>query len=266
MSCFHVTVVPASPSRAAASLPPEALSMSVATGRRIIRNRRRDHAFGTLPDRRYLKVDEIDRLLTTAPTEAARLMVSVIIMTGIRPGEAKGLKVGDLDPDRSRLRVHGQVDQLDNYRDPTKTGSARDVPVGGDLALDLEDRDLDDWLLPDEHGNVWTESRWRRVLDAMCETAGIEGVTTYELRHTAASIAIAAGADAFVVQRMLGHGSAAVTLDVYGRLWDEHLDDLPGAMEAHLAAERTRTKQEGDRRAERRRRRHMQSVGEEDLA
>jgi integrase len=39
------------------------------------------------------------------------------------------------------------------------------------------------------------------------------------LRNTAASLAISAGANVKAVQRMLGHASAAVTLDTYADLF-----------------------------------------------
>ncbi len=216
-----------------------------------------------MSERRYLKVHEIDALLAAAPHEAARLLVTVLLMTGIRPGEAKGLKVKDLDADRGRLWIRRDVDDLGRI-DTTKDHKDRDVPIGGDLLLDLEDeaedRDLEDWLLPDEHDNVWTAARWRRVWASMTTAAGLEGIDTYTLKHTAASMAIASGADPKTIQRMLGHRTAAMTLDIYGHLWDEHLDALPGAMEAHLEAERQRARAKEDRRAERRRRRHMRAV------
>jgi integrase len=50
-------------------------------------------------------------------------------------------------------------------------------------------------------------------------------VSARALRHMAASLAISAGANVKVVQRMLGHSSAAMTLDVYADLFD---DDLTG--------------------------------------
>ena len=49
------------------------------------------------------------------------------------------------------------------------------------------------------------------------------------LRHTTASLAISAGANVKVVERMLGHASAAMTLDLYGHLRD---DDLTGVRDA----------------------------------
>jgi integrase len=59
-------------------------------------------------------------------------------------------------------------------------------------------------------------------------------LTPHDLRDTAASLAIAAGANVKSVQRMLGHASAAMTLDVYAGLFDDQLDDVAERM--HLAA------------------------------
>lgn len=51
-------------------------------------------------------------------------------------------------------------------------------------------------------------------------------VTPHDLRHTAASLAVQAGAHVKAVQRMLGHASAAMTLDVYADLFDDDIDDV----------------------------------------
>jgi integrase len=48
--------------------------------------------------------------------------------------------------------------------------------------------------------------------------AGVAPLRLHDLRHTCASLAIAAGADVKVLQRMMGHASAALTLDRYGHL------------------------------------------------
>lgn len=50
------------------------------------------------------------------------------------------------------------------------------------------------------------------------------GLSPHDLRHTAASLAISAGANVKAVQRMLGHVSAAMTLDVNGDLFEDDLD------------------------------------------
>lgn len=192
-------------------------------------------------ERRYLEVHEVDALMDAAPTDAARLLLRVLVMTGLRPGEAKGLKVKDLDFARGRLMIRRDVDDL-GREDATKTGKHRDVPIGGGLLHELaavaEGKDPNAWLVSDEHGKVWTVARWRVVWKNMLIYTGIKGLDTYELRHTAASLAIGAGADVKTVQLMLGHSSAAMTLDVYAHLWEKNLDTLPDAMEAKMTAER----------------------------
>ena len=66
---------------------------------------------------------------------------------------------------------------------------------------------------------------WRRdVFDRAAVTAGLDGLTPHELRHTAASLAVSAGANVKAVQRMLGHASAAMTLDTYADLFDDDLN------------------------------------------
>nr|WP_309617846.1 integrase [Salinibacterium sp.] len=51
------------------------------------------------------------------------------------------------------------------------------------------------------------------------------------MRHTAASLAISAGANVKAVQRRLGHASAAVTFDVYSDLFDSDLDAVSAALD-----------------------------------
>lgn len=61
---------------------------------------------------------------------------------------------------------------------------------------------------------------------------GLDGLTPHELRHTAASLAIASGATVKSVRRMLGHASAAMTLDVYAGLFDDDLDAVAERLDA----------------------------------
>lgn len=60
-------------------------------------------------------------------------------------------------------------------------------------------------------------------------------VTPHDLRHTAASLAISAGANVKAVQRMLGHASAAMTLDTYADLFEDDLDEVAVALDRHRA-------------------------------
>jgi integrase len=75
----------------------------------------------------------------------------------------------------------------------------------------------------------------RRVWDPATAQAGLS-ITPHDLRHTAASLAVAAGADVKVVQRLMGHKSAAMTLDVYAELFDTSLDSLADRLDQAFTA------------------------------
>ncbi|WP_441788573.1 tyrosine-type recombinase/integrase [Leifsonia sp. 2MCAF36] len=62
--------------------------------------------------------------------------------------------------------------------------------------------------------------------------AGLERLTPHDLRHTAASLAVSSGANVKAVQRMLGHKSAAMTLDTYADLFDDDLDAVAMRLDA----------------------------------
>lgn len=76
----------------------------------------------------------------------------------------------------------------------------------------------------------------RKSFDPAVRAAGLEGLTPHALRHTAASLAIASGANVKVVQTMLGHQSATMTLDLYGHLLADQLDEVADAMDAARTA------------------------------
>ena len=73
-------------------------------------------------------------------------------------------------------------------------------------------------------------------------------MTPHGLRHTAASLAIAAGGNVKVVQQMLGHATASMTLDRYGHLLPNQLDNLAARLDvigraaANISADYLRTR------------------------
>ncbi|MGO4202955.1 tyrosine-type recombinase/integrase [Rhodococcus sp. TAF43] len=109
----------------------------------------------------------------------------------------------------------------------TKSNQARDVPVPGFVVDLLRERvescSPDALVFPDSRGGYLRAGNVRRRWwdKAVKATAVPEGLTPHELRHTAASLVITAGANIKTLQRMLGHSSAALTLDRYGHLFDD---------------------------------------------
>jgi integrase len=68
---------------------------------------------------------------------------------------------------------------------------------------------------------------------------GCVGVRVHDMRHTCASLAIRSGANVKVVQRLLGHKTATLTLDRYGHLYPDDLDAVATAFDT--AADDLRT-------------------------
>ncbi|WP_414683917.1 tyrosine-type recombinase/integrase [Microbacterium sp.] len=71
----------------------------------------------------------------------------------------------------------------------------------------------------------------------MAPAAGAPTLTVHDLRHTAASLSVQSGANVKAVQRMRGHASAAMTLDVYADLFDDDLDAVSTALDRARATQ-----------------------------
>ncbi|MGO9097945.1 MAG: tyrosine-type recombinase/integrase [Mycobacterium sp.] len=143
-----------------------------------------------------------------------------------------------------------------------KTWERRSVPfpagLADELAAPMVGKSRDDLVFGDQRGGVLRNSDWRaRVFDKAVSTVQaaviaqrakelaangaattpeFPTITPHDLRHTAASLAISAGANVKAVQRMLGHAKASMTLDVYADLFDDDLDDVAANLDAALRA------------------------------
>lgn len=113
--------------------------------------------------------------------------------------------------------------------------------LGEQLARQCEGKGRDDLVFPGEDGH---HLRLARVHEdnmswfaGAVKRAGIPRITPHDLRHSAASFAVSAGANVKVVQKMLGHSSAAMTLDAYADLFDGDLDVVSDALDHAVSGE-----------------------------
>ena len=194
-----------------------------------------------------LTAEEARRLLEAARGDRLEALGILALTTGMRQGELLALRWRDVDLDGGTVRVTGTLVRLDGeYRiQEPKTASSRRAVKLGELASaalrahrqrQLEERlragpawhDLD-LVFCREDGyylNARSAVKW---LDELLKRAGIRKVRFHDLRHTAATLALASGVDVRTTGALLGHASAKMTLDVYSHA-------LPGAAAAAAAA------------------------------
>jgi integrase len=186
---------------------------------------------------RFLTAQEVMSLGEAAGNEGAS--IRVLALTGLRFGELTALRVKRVDLSRRRLVVAESATEVGGrlvWSTP-KSHQSRTVPLPlvltPDLAPLLAGRSGDELVFTSPQGGPLRLNNWRRrVFNPACESCGMTGLTPHDLRHTAASLAVSAGANIKAVQRMLGHASAAMTLDVYAALFDEDLDAVAVGLDA----------------------------------
>lgn len=188
------------------------------------------------PPRRnvYLTADQLDKLAAESGRYGS--LVLLLGVGGLRWGEAAALRVGDVDFLRRRIELHRNAVQVGTkvVVGTLKSNENRTVVlpkfVIETLAETAKGKGRDDLLWPTSSGGYMgppaSKESWLSGAVERCRKSDptFPRVTAHALRHTAASLAISAGANPKVVQRM--HASAAMTLDVYADLFDSDLTSV----------------------------------------
>ena len=147
-------------------------------------------------------------------------IVRLLVVTGMRVGELCRLRLDDVAPDGSVLRIHGK-----GARD--RVAYVTDAGLRQDLRRIVEHRrraaaDAGALFL-NRHGAPLRPQSVRARLRRLAKDAGLgRRVTPHMLRHTAATLLIETGVDIRFVQRLLGHSSIATT-EIYTHVSDEAL-------------------------------------------
>ena len=185
---------------------------------------------------RFLTVGEVERLADAAGDSGG--LVLVLAFTGLRFGEAAGLQVRRVQFERRRLDIAQITTEVGGklMTGTPKNHQCRLVPVPRSLLPVFDSacrgKAAHDFVFTSPEGAPLRLQNWRsRVFEPTRVAAGLADVTPHDLRHTAASLAIAAGANVKVVQMMLGHASAAMTLDIYAGLFGDDLDSVADALD-----------------------------------
>ena len=203
---------------------------------------------------RYLTHEQVAEMARRCGPEY-ELLVYFLAYTGLRWGEMAALAVRRIDFLRRRIDVRDSVTWASGrlVHGDTKNHQPRKVAVP-DFLIEALSRQVagkgpNDLVFCRPDGSYLRSQTFQRgALNRAAEEMGLaewtgevdragERIYTqhfhpHEFRHTAASLAIASGADVKVVQQMLGHKSAKLTLDNYGHLFPDQLGTVADAMSA----------------------------------
>ncbi len=178
----------------------------------------------TVPE--VVEADDYQLLLDACGRLRDRFLLQLLRATGMRIGEALGLRHEDLSIARREVAV---TPRLNDNGARVKRWKPRTVPAPAALFsgygdyLDEEYGDLDSdfvfvnlWAPP--RGHAMTYAAARDVLLRLRQRTGLDGFTFHHLRHTYATDLIRKGTDWAIVAHLLGHSSIQTTLGIYGHL------------------------------------------------
>jgi integrase len=193
----------------------------------------------------FLNAEEVTQLADACP-EPWGTLVQFAPQTGMRAGEIAALRMQHVNLLRREVEVVESISEVKGQLHfvPPKTGEERKVVLSESLTKVLRDyivrcpakgpRDFlfsspEDPATPIRH-NAWF---YLKVFKPAVHRARLNpALRFHDLRHTAASLLIAANVPPKVIQEHLGHASFAITMDRYGHLYPDTADAVREAMES----------------------------------
>jgi integrase len=173
---------------------------------------------------------QVVRFFEATADDRYGLLFRLVLLRGLRRGEACGLKWSDVEDEGRALTVNRTMHRDGTTGDP-KTRSSRRT-----ISLDTQTADLlrlhrrarlqvrmaagpawrdEDWIFCRPDGShvppAWLLARFR----ALAEAAGLPPIKLHEGRHTAATLGLESGVDLKIVSDQLGHSGIGITADLY---------------------------------------------------
>jgi len=189
---------------------------------------------------RFLTWEEADEVRSWMPEHVCRI-VPIGILTLLRRGELLGLRDGDIDSEDGAITVVSQAQGGRRARTKTSAGR-RTVDLGPATLKLLREQQLarapnaDGLLFATRTGAPYDAHNFmNRVFKPAARHAGIPELTFHDLRHTGASLMIAAGCNVKVIAEQMGHADGgALVLRRYGHLYKGARRQAAIALESHL--------------------------------
>lgn len=199
--------------------------------------------------------EEIPLFLEAIEASPYKNAYALCLFAGLREAECMGLSWGQVDFKRKTITVSQQLqknktgDRSYYIASTTKSGKARTIKppeIAFDYLRDEQAKQLSNrlragkaWYNPDNlvftddlggHYAIFTfYSRFKKIAASI----GRPDARPHDLRHSCATVALASGADIKSVQSLLGHATAAFTLNVYAHTTEKMMEDTANRMQSY---------------------------------
>lgn len=191
----------------------------------------------TPPEMKTWSAEQVAQVLAFAVGHRDECLWRLALTTGMRRGELLGLRWIDVDLDNKQLAIRHTLHQGNKGR-AWESGTPKTEKGRRSIAISSQDvemlkqqrrqqdetrRAASEW---EDNGLVFTErngkplnaNRLAMRFNLMIKKTGVPQIRFHDLRHTAASLMLAGGVHAKVVQERLGHSNISITLDRYSHV------------------------------------------------
>lgn len=175
--------------------------------------------------------------ITSAMTPQHSMLVWLGFWTGMRPSEALGLTLGQLDFQRGRIHIDRQLSRersevwttsgLKTYKSKREIGFPRELQQKISEHVEKHGLGPQQLILQNRVGGILRYADAATAYRKHASRVGIpKGEGLHQLRHTCVSMLISKGAHPKEIQDWVGHASISETMDTYGHLFPNAMSDL----------------------------------------
>ncbi len=208
----------------------------------------------TRPEMTTWTSDQLKAFSAAAEGSRMRHAFTLLALTGMRRGEALGLRWSDIDFDAFQIAIVQTVTAIEGkvvMGRPKTAGSRRTVYVHDatikalrqQRQLQAEERLAagpawapdNDLVFRTQTGEPVNPDRFSRLFDKIVAEADVPRIRLHDLRHTNATLSLKAGVHPKIVSERLGHASIAITLDLYSHVTPGISRDAAATVESMMS-------------------------------